>query len=82
MVRAARGGDHRSTLRIDLDDPGAHAELTDILRANGCAVLESAPHTLHVSPPEADYQADVELMFFVRAWAWGRPGIVVAPVCG
>jgi hypothetical protein len=64
-------------VRIDVDDPAALAELSEILRASGCAVLESGPLTLHVTPPGADRQADIELLLFVRAWAQKRTGIVV-----
>jgi hypothetical protein len=67
-------------LRIDFDDPRAHSELGDILRANGCAVLESGPHTLHVAPAEPDFQSDMELLFFVRAWAGRHPGVVATSV--
>ncbi|HEX6702878.1 MAG TPA: hypothetical protein VF101_19295 [Gaiellaceae bacterium] len=67
-------------MRIDFDDPRAGVQLGDVLRANGCAVLESGPRTIHVAPADPDFQSDMELLFFVRAWAGRHPGIVAAAI--
>jgi hypothetical protein len=74
-----RGDDDARTLRIELDDPIAQDELVEILHRSGCAVLESDAHTIHVSSAERDRHGDIELLFFVRAWAAKqRSAIVVA----
>jgi len=62
-------------MRIRAHDVEAHADLTNVLRANGCAV-EAGADTIDVQPARDD-EGGTNLVFFLRAWAGAHPTATV-----
>jgi hypothetical protein len=67
-------------MKIRLSDPEAAAPLVAALEKSDCLVARIADDTVGVFFPwledETDaQQARMELVFFLKAWASGRPGL-------
>ena len=67
-------------MKIQLSDPSAAPHLLAALERSDCLAARTADDTVDVYFPwledELDAeQARMELVFFLRAWATGRPGL-------
>ena len=68
-------------MKIQLSDPDAAAPLVAALEKSDCLAAQIDDGIIAVSFPWLQdardaYQARMELVFFLRAWANSRPGLV------
>lgn len=69
-------------MRLRLSDPEHVHELVQALNATDCFAARTARDTVDVfapwlEPGESPEHAAAEILFFVRAWGAGRPGLSV-----
>lgn len=64
-------------MRIRLNTPAALSDLANELRAADCLCAHVAADTVAVAHADAadEHEAQVEILFFLRLWLRGRPGL-------
>jgi hypothetical protein len=67
-------------MKISLNSPHAAEELVDALLAEDCLAARTGDDTCEVLFPWVETKADatqawMELVFFLKAWAQGHPGL-------
>jgi hypothetical protein len=67
-------------MKIQLSDPDAAAPLIAALKKSDCLAARTGEDTVDVFFPWLedggdDHQARLELVFFLKAWSLGRPGL-------